>query len=105
MGKKSLNTPRSQIRHALRLLFMKSRERQATVKRDKNTCQHCGKKGSVAKGKEVRIECHHINNIQWEKILDYIQRHLLVDPKDMICLCHDCHEKETERMKDEWKIL
>jgi 5-methylcytosine-specific restriction endonuclease McrA len=100
MGKKQERTTKSQIRSALRMLFLRSREHAACKKRDKNTCQECGKKGSQAKGREVKIEIHHIENIRWDMIIDYIYRHLLVDPKDLICLCKECHAKETKNQRD-----
>lgn len=92
--KKLSYTPRSRIRSALRQLFLRSRERAAVVKRDKNTCRICGKKGSVAKGKEVKINVHHIEGIEWEDLIDLIYERLLVHPDKMKCLCIDCHDKE-----------
>jgi 5-methylcytosine-specific restriction endonuclease McrA len=96
--KKKPITPNSQIRSALRQLWLRSRERAAAIKRDHNTCTTCGKKGSVAKGREVKIEVHHIGEtINWERILEYVRRHLLVDPKFLECLCKECHAEETKR--------
>ena len=97
MAKKQERTPKSRIRSTLRQLFLRSRERASVIKRDKNTCQECGKKGSVAKGREIKIEVHHLTPIEWENIFAYIYRHLLTEPKDMLCLCKDCHKKETEK--------
>jgi predicted HNH restriction endonuclease len=99
MPKKQIRTPKSQIRNALRMLFLRSRERAATVKRDKNTCQMCGKKGSVARGHELKIEVHHLNAISWDKIIDYIQKTLLCDSSELICYCKDCHKIITEEEK------
>lgn len=98
--KKLSYTPRSRIRSALRQLFLRSRERAAVVKRDKNTCQECGAKGSTAKGHEVKIEVHHLNGVEWEKMIAYVQRHLLVSPDDMQCLCHDCHKRITDEQRE-----
>jgi 5-methylcytosine-specific restriction endonuclease McrA len=102
MGKKLPNTPKSQIVHALRLLWLRSRERAAVIKRDGNCCQECGKKGSTAKGREVYIEVHHLNGISWDKMVEYIYRHLLVNPKDAVALCKECHHKITEEQKLPW---
>lgn len=95
--KKLSYTPRSRIRSALRQLFLRSKERAAVVKRDKNTCTSCGKKGSVAKGKEVKIEVHHLEHVAWEEMIDMVYERLLVNPDKMICLCKDCHDKETNK--------
>ena len=95
MGKKLPITPNSQIVSALRLVWLRSRERAAAIKRDGNTCQVCGKKGSVAKGKGVKTECHHTQegDINWDRILRVIRAELLCDPKGLITLCKECHKE------------
>lgn len=93
MGKRLPHTPNSRIKAALRQLSLRSRERAATIKRDHNTCQECGAKGSVAKGKEVKTTVHHINGIKWDKIIEFIRKELLVNPDKMEVLCEDCHKK------------
>lgn len=93
--KRKPTTPRSQVRSALRRLWLRSRERQAALKRDGYRCQECGIKQSKAKGREVKCEVHHLNGIEWELIIDYIFRHILVDPKELGTLCKDCHEKKN----------
>lgn len=92
MGKKQPHTPKSQVKSALRQLWLRSRERASAIKRDNYTCQDCGAKQSRAKGKEVYVEVHHLNGISWQKIEEYIYRHLLVDPKNLETLCKSCHE-------------
>jgi hypothetical protein len=95
MGKKLKYTPRSRIRAALRQLFLRSRERAEAEKRDNRTCQCCGKKKSVAKGKEVKIVVHHKNGIlNWDKLIDAVYQYLLCDSSNMEVLCVDCHKKE-----------
>ena len=95
MGKKQPNTPRSKVRAALRQLSLRSRERARAIQRDKYTCQICGAKKSVAKGKEQKVECHHKKGeIQWEPLIDYVFEHLLVPPEEWITLCPECHKKE-----------
>lgn len=94
MSKKSLTTPRSQVKSAIRQLWLRSRERNNAIKRDNYTCQRCGKKQSTAKGREQRVEVHHLNGIRWDKVIDYIYRHVLVDPKDLETLCPECHKIE-----------
>lgn len=77
----------------MRVVWLRSRERAAAIKREANTCECCGKKGSSAKGREVRIEVHHLNGIEWQKLIDYVFRHILVDPSKLAVLCTDCHKE------------
>lgn len=98
MGKKLLITPRSKIRATLRQLWLRSRERAVAIKRDGYTCQRCGRKQSVAKGREFKVQVHHLNNIaNWETIIDSIYDNLLCDPKYLVTMCKECHDKEHEK--------
>lgn len=100
MGKKLLYTPNTTIRHALRQLFLRSRERAAVLKRDNYSCSKCGKKQSRAKGKEVYVEVHHISGVKnWEEMINQIRKFLL-NEKDLQCLCKDCHKEETNLQKN-----
>ena len=95
MGKRLPHTPSSQIRTALRKLWLRSRERQAAIKRDKYTCRRCGAKQSKARGKEIKCEVHHIDGVtNWAEIEATIRMFLLTDPEYLRTLCKDCHEKE-----------
>lgn len=95
MGTRLPYTPNSKIRSALRMLFLRSRERQAAIKRDKYTCQKCGAKQSRAKGKEVFVEVHHVGGVlNWGELFKSVRAHLLCDPENMETLCVKCHEKE-----------
>ena len=94
MGKRSLSTPRGKVRNAIRQLWLRSRERASALKRDNYTCVNCGKKQSTAKGKEQKVIVHHLNGIEWENIIDYIFRHVLVEIKDLETLCPKCHDEE-----------
>ena len=94
MGKKKEGTPRSKVRQALRALWLRSRERSAALKREKNCCEECGAKQSVAKGKEVKLEVHHKRGVEWEALINLVYQWLLCDPHDLKVLCKDCHEKE-----------
>lgn len=88
-------TPNSQIRSALRQLFLRSRERGEAVKLQHNTCQVCGAKGSVAKGREVKIEVHHTDGgIDWDDLIQMVRTRLLQDPTKYACLCKACHDKQ-----------
>jgi 5-methylcytosine-specific restriction endonuclease McrA len=98
MGKKLPTTPRSRIKNSLRkYVWMMSRERTSAIKREKNTCQRCGKKGSVAKGREVKIEVHHIDGIDWDGVVDLVIERLLPDPSRLEVICKNCHDKEHEK--------
>lgn len=98
MGKRSLSTPRSKVRSALRQLWLRSRERAAALKREGYCCEDCGIKQSAAKGREVRLEVHHVreDGIEWGKMIDYVYRHLLCDPKELEVLCQPCHKQRHE---------
>ncbi len=96
MAKKNMmETPNSRIVSALRDCWMRSRERAAAIKRDGNTCQVCNKKGSVAKGKEVKTQVHHLQDgdINWERIITVIRKELFCHPDHLITLCKECHKE------------
>jgi len=98
MGKKLPTTPRSRVRAALRQLWLRSRERASAVKREHNTCQRCSKKGSVAKGKEVKINVHHTKGIcNWDAVIDHIFKEILCNPAALEVLCVECHDKEHHK--------
>ena len=91
-------TPLSIITHALRLLWLRSRERAAAVKREGNCCESCHRKGSKAKGREVAIEVHHRrDDIDWKGIAGYLRRNLLCEPDKLVVLCSACHAREHDK--------
>jgi hypothetical protein len=90
-SRKKPSTPRSKVRAALTMLFLRSRERAAAVKRDQNTCQICKAKGSKAKGREVATVVHHINGAHKDEIINLIYEKLLCDPNFLLTLCNKCH--------------
>ena len=95
MGKKLAYTPRSRIKGAVRQLWLRSRERLAALKRDGYTCQCCGRKQSKAKGREFKVEVHHKEGIlNWDALYKAVYKYLLCDPKHLITLCRECHDKE-----------
>lgn len=96
MGKRSVGTPRSKVRQALRMLSLRSRERQAALKRDGYMCQVCHVKQSKRKGAEVVVEVHHLKPPDWEQMINYVFEHLLIPSAGWITLCKACHEKETK---------
>ncbi len=99
MGKRSESTPRGKVKEALRRLSLRSRERNAALRRDKYTCQLCGKKKSVAKGREVQVEVHHTRGVQWEVLIDIVYEMLLCHPDDLVTMCKKCHDEKTEEDK------
>lgn len=97
MGRKLATTPRSRVRASIRQTWLRSRERAAAIKREGNCCEECGRKGSKAAGREVAIEVHHREGIDWERVIDYVFRHVLVHPDALEVLCKDCHHERHER--------
>ncbi len=99
MGKRLPTTPRSKIRAALRQCWLRSRERQAAIKRDKYSCVKCHAKQSKAKGREVKVNVHHLDGIlDWDKLLDMILASgLFVGPDGLQTLCEKCHKELDER--------
>jgi predicted HNH restriction endonuclease len=98
MGKRLPTTPRSKIRQALRQLWLRSRERASALKNAKYCCEECGKKQSKRKGFEQKVEVHHIKPIDdaWDKIIESVFKHILIDPKGLKVLCPECHDKIHE---------
>lgn len=95
-------TPKGVIVAALRQLWMRSRERGFTLKRDKYCCKACGKKQSKAQGREVKIEVDHKKgHINWDEIVSVIRKHLLVDSKYLQVLCKECHAKKTSEERND----
>ncbi len=95
MGRKLPNTPRSKVRAALRQLWLRSRERAAALKRDKYTCQSCGRKQSKAKGKEFSVQVHHKEGVaNWDVIIDSVFNNLLCGPEYLETMCKGCHDNE-----------
>ena len=92
MGIRVPYTTISVIKNYCRNLFMRSRERSSAIKRTGNTCERCGRKGSAAKGREVKIRVHHINGIKWDRIIQVLREELLAGPYEVLCL--ECHNEE-----------
>ena len=94
MANKKPNTPRSKVKAALRNLWMRSRERAAALKKTDYKCTECGVKQSTAKGREVKMEVHHLSGIEWENLIDLVYEMLLNAPQ--VPLCKSCHKIETD---------
>ena len=93
MGKRMPWTPSSQIRSALRVLWLRSRERSAALRSTNNCCAYCGVKQSVAKGKECRLAVHHMDHVPWDDLLKQIRDKLLQTPDRLAPCCKSCHDK------------
>ena len=92
-SKKLPHTPASQIRSALRRLWLRSRERASALKRDNYSCVKCGVKQSKKKGAVVKVEVHHLDGVlNWDELIWSIRDDLLCDPKNLETLCRSCHK-------------
>lgn len=92
-----MRTSRSRIKGELRRLFVKSAERSEAMKRDNYTCQVCKRKQTTKKGQELKVECHHLELIDWDALIDVIQNTLLCDASMLQVLCVDCHSDITKQ--------
>lgn len=101
--KKTDKTPKSKIVAAIRLLWLRSQERAAAIKRDGYACQRCGAKQSKAKGREVKVEVHHIDGIEWYDVANIIAERILQTPDRLMTLCHECHMLEHKKGKTNGK--
>lgn len=87
-------TPRSRIKGMLRQMFLRSKERNQCLQRDKYTCQKCFRKQTTKKGQEFKVEVHHVKGIKvWDEIIELIQEELLCEPEFLQTLCRDCHDE------------
>lgn len=87
-------TPLSQIRSALRQVFLRSRERAQALKNSEYCCERCGVKQSRKKGAEVYVEVHHKDGIDWDGLLKLVRERLLPPAEGMEVLCKNCHREE-----------
>ena len=102
MGKKKSRkkpvTPRSRVKAALRRLWLTSRERAKALKDAQYRCTECDVKQSMAKGREVKLEVHHLSEIEWKELIDLVFERLL--NVHQTPLCKPCHKIETEKQKE-----
>ena len=90
-----MQTPRSRVKGMLRQIFLKSWERSETLKRDNYTCVACGKKQSVRKGNEVKVQVHHKKGIDcWDEVINAIYNQILCSIEDLETLCIECHKNK-----------
>jgi 5-methylcytosine-specific restriction endonuclease McrA len=81
-------------------LWVRSCERSEAIKRDGYTCQECHRKQTKKKGQELKVEVHHLKEIEWDEIIDMLQERLLCDPALLKTLCVDCHKLITHGWKE-----
>lgn len=85
----------AQIKRAIdRYVWLRSPERSAALKRTGYCCAHCGRKQSTAKGRQLKLDVHHLDGCDRQEIAQFILDHLLHDPSRLEPLCPDCHDKE-----------
>lgn len=72
------------------------------IRRDGYTCQVCGIKQSKVKGREVKVEIHHLDGgvENWPELIEAVRKYLLCDPDKMRTLCEDCHRKLTGEVRN-----
>jgi predicted HNH restriction endonuclease len=87
-------TTNAMVRAVLRRFWLRSNERSAALKRTGYCCAKCGVKQSKAKGKEQKIEVHHVEGIDWDGLCDLVRERMLQSPDKLMPLCPNCH-KET----------
>ena len=92
-------TPDRIIRSALRAIWLRSAERNAALKRTGYCCSGCGVKRSTRKGQEQKVEVHHLDEINWEGLIEIVRERMLQTPDRLVPLCPDCH-KEVHREQD-----
>ena len=100
MSKRLPTTPRSQVRSALRRVFLRSRERAAALKAAGYKCHGCGAKQSRKKGAEVFVEVHHTEGVgNWDTVIEAVFKELLCSPHLLRVLCAECHDKVHGRTR------
>jgi 5-methylcytosine-specific restriction endonuclease McrA len=80
-----------------RFIWLRSPERGYAIKRDKYTCQRCGRKQSKAKGKELSVQVHHKSGIDWQDVAEFVLERVLVHPDNLETVCKDCHKEEHKK--------
>ena len=100
MKKNPDRTPRSKIKNALRILWMRSRERGAALRATGYCCSKCNGKASKAKGRAFDVHVHHKIGIgNWDRVIDVIYEELLCDKSLLVALCPSCHAKEHPELQ------
>lgn len=88
----------NEIKRAIdRAVWLRSRERSAALKRTGYCCERCGVKQTAAKGREVKLDVHHLDGCDRQEIAQFVMDHLLHDPSRLMPLCEKCHDKEHKK--------
>jgi predicted HNH restriction endonuclease len=98
-------TPLGQIKRAVRLCWLRSRERNQAIKDAGRACTKCGKHSSVAVGRKVVINAHHTHGIDWDGICRDIRDRVFQTPADYTVLCEDCHHELHENELKQSELL
>ena len=77
---------------ALRMIWLRSRERGDAIKETDRRCCCCGVRQSAAKGREAALTVHHLHRPNWERILTVIKEELFSEPVYLWPMCNECHE-------------
>lgn len=93
MSKRLPYTPNSRIRSALRVLWMRSRERAKALQNTNYCCAYCGAHQSKAKGRELALDVHHLDGIDWDVLIELVRERLLQTPDRLVPACPACHEQ------------
>ena len=96
MGKRLTYTPNGILKNALRKLWKRSRERSTALKKTGYKCSKCGEKQTMAKGKELVLEVHHLKPINWDRIFKVLREELLPEQKYLKVECPFCHSEDDE---------
>ena len=78
-------------------LWLRSPERRDALKIAGYSCERCGVKQSVAKGREVKVDVHHKNGIPkkaWALLYRIVKKYITPSPENIEVLCVSCHKKE-----------
>lgn len=89
VGDKKQETKKAKIIAVLRRMFWYSKERAAALKRDQYICKIC----SAKKIDGVKLNVHHVRNVDFDKIVKLIRKELLCDHVNLITMCNSCHYK------------
>lgn len=94
--KKPKRTTTSSVKSFIRRAWLRSPERSQALKSAGYSCEECGVKQSKAKGREVKVEVHHLDGINWQGIAEKLKNQVFCDPEKLEVRCVDCHKKIHE---------